>query len=91
MLFIIIDETPKIPEIQTGRKFLWDEAIAQVLQRKKNKPILISKVMKRVLNEYHFLNENTNKSESKLEKIFLKKLKKNKHVAIKDDNLCIQL
>lgn len=90
-MFFTIDEIPKIPEIQSGRKFIWDEAIAQVLQNKKNKPILINKVMKRVLNEYHLLNETTKKSESELEKIFLKKLKKNKNVAIKDDNLCIQL
>lgn len=90
-MFFTIDEIPKIPEIQSGRKFIWDEAIAQVLQNKKNKPILINKVMKRVLNEYHLLNETTKKSESELEKIFLKKLKKNKNVSIKDDNLCIQL
>lgn len=49
----------------------------------------ISKVMKRVMNEYHSLNETTKKSESKLEKIFLKKLKKLKNVVITNDKVQI--
>jgi len=72
-----------------GRKFEWNVAINQVLQKKKNKPMSISKVMKRVMNEYHSLNETTKKSESKLEKIFLKKLKKLKNVVITNDKVQI--
>lgn len=79
------------PEIQSGRKFDWNEAITQVLLSKKNKPMLINKVMKRVLNEYHLLNETTKKSKSELEKIFLKKLKKKRHVTFIDDKFCMQL
>lgn len=72
-------------EIQNGRKFEWNEAITQVLQSKKNKPISISKVMKRVMNEYHSLNETSKKTENELEKIFLKKLKKMKNVQLDND------
>lgn len=47
----------------------------------------ISKVMKRVMNEYHFLNETTKKSETELEKIFLKKLRKMINVRIDNDKV----
>jgi len=57
-----------------------------VLQTKKNKPISLSKVMKRVLSEFHFLNE-AKKSESDLEKIFLKKIRKMKNVTIENDKV----
>jgi len=81
------DELSQVPEVQSGRKFDWNEAINQVLHSKKSKPMSICKVMKRVMNEYHFLNESSNKSESKLEKIFLKKLRKMKNVVIDNDKV----
>ncbi|XP_003247711.1 cell growth-regulating nucleolar protein [Acyrthosiphon pisum] len=80
------EDVPQVPELQSGRKFEWNEAINQVLQAKKNKPISLSKVMKRVLSEFHFLNE-AKKSESDLEKIFLKKIKKMKNVKIENDKV----
>ncbi|CAI6350079.1 unnamed protein product [Macrosiphum euphorbiae] len=80
------EDVPQVPEVQSGRKFDWNEAINQVLQTKKNKPISLSKVMKRVMSEFHFLNE-AKKSESDLEKIFLKKIKKMKNVKIEKDKV----
>lgn len=49
----------------------------------------ISKVMKRVMNEYHSLNKTTKKTEKELEKIFLKKLKKIKNVVINNDKVTL--
>lgn len=46
-----------------------------------------SKVMKRVINEYYSLNETIKKTESELEKIFLKKIKKMKNVQIDNDKV----
>ncbi|XP_022174297.1 cell growth-regulating nucleolar protein [Myzus persicae] len=80
------EDVPQVPEVQSGRKFEWNEAISQVLQTKKNKPISLSKVMKRVLSEFHFLNE-AKKSESDLEKIFLKKIRKMKNFMIENDKV----
>ncbi|XP_050434333.1 cell growth-regulating nucleolar protein isoform X2 [Adelges cooleyi] len=80
-------ETPQIPEIQNGKKFVWEEAILQVLQSKKGKSIAQSKVIKRVLNEYHLLNEVAKKTENELEKICLKKLKKLKNIKIENDKV----
>jgi len=83
-----IEEIPQVPvPVQSGRKFEWIEAINQVLQSKKSKPMPISKVMKRVMNEYQLLNETTKKTENKLEKIFLKKLKKMKNVVVNNDKI----
>jgi len=82
-----IEETSQVLQVQSGRKFEWNEAINQVLHSKKSKPMSLSKVMKRVMNEYHFLNEKTSKSESDLEKIFLKKLRKMKNVTIVNDKV----
>jgi len=42
--------------------------------------------MKRVMSEFHFLNE-AKKSESDLEKIFLKKIRKMKNVKIENDKV----
>lgn len=86
---IILEEVPQdpVPGVQSGRKFEWNAAINQVLQSKKNKPMSISKVMKRVMNEYHFLNETSKKTENELEKIFLKKLKKIKNVVVDNDKV----
>lgn len=86
-LYIFVDETPQAPELQSGRKFEWSEAINQVLQSKKSKPMSISKVLKRVMNEYHSLNETSKKTENELEKICLKKLKKMKNVQIENDKV----
>lgn len=47
----------------------------------------MSKVLKRVMNEYHFLNETTKTSETKLEKIFYKKLRKMTNVTIDNDKV----
>ncbi|XP_026823426.1 cell growth-regulating nucleolar protein [Rhopalosiphum maidis] len=80
------ENTPQVPEVQSGRKFEWNEAINQVLQTKKNKPMSLSKVMKRVMCEFHFLNE-AKKSENDLEKIFLKKIRKMKNVKIENDKV----
>ncbi|XP_025409874.1 cell growth-regulating nucleolar protein isoform X2 [Sipha flava] len=74
-------------EMQPERKFEWNEAINQVLMGKKDKPISLNKVMKRVMNEYHLLNETTKKTESELEKIFRKKIKKMKNVKIDNDKV----
>lgn len=84
---MIIEDIPEVPEIQPGRKFEWNEAINQVLVGKKAKPISLNKIMKRVLNEYHLLNETTKKTESELEKIFRKKIKKMKNVKIDNDKI----
>jgi len=46
----------------------------------------LSKVMKRVMSEFHSLNETT-KSENDLEKIFLKKIRKMKNVMIENDKV----
>ncbi|XP_050543798.1 cell growth-regulating nucleolar protein [Daktulosphaira vitifoliae] len=81
------EKASQIPEIQNGRKFKWNEAIFQIIQCKKGKPISINKIKKKVMNEYHFFNESTNKSESDLEKLFLKKLKKLKNVQIDNDKV----
>lgn len=90
MHFIIIEKTSQVPEVvQSERIFEWNNAINQVLQKKKDKPMSISKVMKRVICEYHSLNKITKKSENKLEKIFLKKLKKMKNVVINNDKVQI--
>lgn len=83
---IFLLDSPKVPDVQSGRKFEWNEAISQVLQSKKNKPMSLSKVMKRVMSEFHFLNK-ANKSESDLEKIFLKKIRKMKNVMIENDKV----
>lgn len=85
--FKILENTPEVPEIQSKRKFEWNEAINQVLSSKKSKPMSTNKVMKRVMNEYHSLNETTTKSQSDLEKIFLKKLRKMKNVVINNDKV----
>lgn len=83
-IYIILEEIPPVPA-QSERKFEWNAAINQVLQSKKSKPMPISKVMKRVLNEYQFLNETTKKTENDLQKIFLKKLKKMKNIVVDND------
>ncbi|XP_027837727.2 cell growth-regulating nucleolar protein isoform X1 [Aphis gossypii] len=80
------EDVPQVPAVQSGRKFEWNEAINQVLQAKKNKPMSLSKVMKRVMSEFHSLNETT-KSENDLEKIFLKKIRKMKNVKIENDKV----
>lgn len=46
----------------------------------------LSKVLKRVMSEFHSLNETT-KSENDLEKIFLKKIRKMKNVKIENDKV----
>lgn len=46
-----------------------------------------SKVMKRVLNEFYSLNETVKKTETEIEKIFLKKLRKMKNVVIDNDKI----
>lgn len=84
---MILENTTQVPEIQQGRKFEWNEAINQVLVGKKSKPISLNKVMKRVMTEYHSLNETTKKTESELEKIFRKKIKKMKNVKIDNDKI----
>lgn len=90
MHFIIIEKTSQVPGlVQTKRIFEWNTAINQVLQKKKDKPISLSKVMKRVLCEYHSLNEINKKTENKLERIFLKKIKKMKNVVINNDKVQI--
>lgn len=81
-----LEDVPQVPAVQSGRKFEWNEAINQVLQAKKNKPMSLSKVMKRVMSEFHSLNETT-KSENDLEKIFLKKIRKMKNVKIENDKV----
>lgn len=83
---MIIEKLPQVPEVQNRRKFEWNEAITQVLQKKK-KSMSINKIKKKVLSEYHSLNETTKKTESELEKIFLKKLKKIKNVVINNDKV----
>lgn len=86
MYFVkILESTPEVPEVQSGRKFEWNEAINQVLSSKKS--MSTSKVMKRVMVEYHSLNETTKKTQSELDKIFLKKLKKMKNVVISNDKV----
>lgn len=90
MHFIIVEKTSQVPGlVQSERIFEWNKAINQVLQKKKDKPISINKVMKRVICEYHSLNEISKKSENKLERIFLKKLKKMKNVVINNDKIQI--
>ncbi|XP_025193274.1 cell growth-regulating nucleolar protein [Melanaphis sacchari] len=85
---ILKTDISQVPEVQSGRKFDWNEAINQVLQTKKNKPMSLSKVMKRVMCEFHSLNQ-TNKSENDLEKIFLKKIRKMKNVTIENDKVLL--
>lgn len=80
------EDVSQVPAVQSGRKFEWNEAINQVLQAKKNKPMSLSKVLKRVMSEFHSLNETT-KSENDLEKIFLKKIRKMKNVKIENDKV----
>lgn len=90
MYFIVIEKTSQVPGlVQSECIFEWNKAINQVLLKRKDKPISVSKVMKRVICEYHSLNEITKKSENKLEKIFLKKLKKMKNVVINNDKVQI--
>lgn len=83
----ILEETPQVPELQTGNKFEWNEAIIQVVQTKKKKPMSIDRVMKRVTNEYRFLNGVNKKTDTELKKIFLKKLKKMKNLFIDKDKI----
>lgn len=88
MHFIIVEKTSQVPGlVQSKSIFEWNTAINQVLQKKKDEPTSVSEVLKIILGQYISLSKTTEKL--KLERIFLKKLKKMENVVINNDEVQI--